>query len=43
MNYSPVREENQVVHKEEDLQYIVHGVNIIPDAVGITRKLDFKC
>ena len=28
MNYIPVREENQVVHNEEELQYIVHGVNM---------------
>ena len=28
MNYVHVREENQVVHNEEESQYIVHGVNI---------------
>jgi hypothetical protein len=28
MNYVPVREENQIVLNEEELQYIVHGVNI---------------
>lgn len=28
MNYVPEREENQVVLNEEELQYIVHGVNI---------------
>ena len=33
MNYVPVREENQVVHNEEDLQYIIHGVNIRSDIV----------
>lgn len=33
MNYVPVREENQVVHNEEELQYIVHGVNIRSDDV----------
>ena len=33
MKYVPVREENQVVHNEEELQYIVHGVNIRSDDV----------
>ena len=39
-NYVPVREENQVVHKEEDSQYIVHGINVrsedTPDEEPIT-------
>jgi hypothetical protein len=42
MNYVPVREENQVVHNEEDLQYIVHGFNMrsedVPDEEPIDKK-----
>ena len=44
MNYVPVREENQVVHKEEDSHYIVHGVNVrpedVPDEEPITIEKD---
>ena len=33
MNYVPVREENQANHKEDDSQYIVHGINVRPEDV----------
>ncbi|PWA55505.1 ribonuclease H-like domain-containing protein [Artemisia annua] len=40
MNYVPVKEENQVVHSdEEDSQFIVHGVNVSPSDVPDTESI----